>query len=452
MTELSPAPAAPPSNPLLTAPIFGTLLRLSLPNAVAMFAAALVAIAETGYAGRIGISALAGLALVFPMVMLQQMMSSGAMGGGVSSSISRALGADNHLRATQLAIHALVIGGLAGIFFCVFFLLLGESIYSLLGGSGNVLKEALAYSNVAFTGAVGIWLTNTLASIIRGCGEMKIPSATLLVIAVVQFLLAGMFGLGWGPVPAYGMPGIALGFVISYSSGAIFLFLYLISGRARLTLTLKGVRLNREMFRDILKVGAVSCASPLQTVLTVLILTRLVSEFGVTALAGYGIGARLEFLLIPIVFAIGVACVPMVGMAIGARNPQRARKVAWTGSVTAAVFIGIIGVIVAFYPNLWSGMFTEDPGVLQSAALYFAWVGPFYGLFGLGLCLYFSSQGSGKMVGPVLASTARLVVVAMGGGLLTLYGAPDWTIFALIGVAMAIYGLATAFAVYIVRW
>src|SRR5690554_2062109 len=150
MTELSSAPAAPPSDPLLTAPIFGTLLRLSLPNAVAMVAAALVAIAETGYVGQIGISALAGLALVFPMVMLQQMMSAGAMGGGVSSSISRALGAGNCVRARQLAIHALVIGVLAGVFFCVFFRLLGDSIYTLLGGSGDVLKEALAYSDIAF--------------------------------------------------------------------------------------------------------------------------------------------------------------------------------------------------------------------------------------------------------------------------------------------------------------
>ncbi len=452
MTELSSAPAAPPSDPLLTAPIFGTLLRLSLPNAVAMVAAALVAIAETGYVGQIGISALAGLALVFPMVMLQQMMSAGAMGGGVSSSISRALGAGNSVRARQLAIHALVIGALAGVFFCVFFRLLGDSIYTLLGGSGDVLKEALAYSDIAFTGAIGIWLTNTLASIIRGCGEMKIPSVTLLVIAVAQFLLAGLFGLGWGPMPALGMAGVALGFVIAYSSGAIFLFLYLISGRARLTLTFRGIRLNGEMFRDILKVGAVSCASPLQTVLTVLILTRVVSEFGVNALAGYGIGARLEFLLIPIVFAIGVACVPMVGMAIGARNPERARKIAWTGSFTAAAFLGVIGVIASLFPNLWSGMFTADPAVLHASALYFAWVGPFYGFFGLGLCLYFSSQGSGKMIGPVLAATARLVVVAIGGWILTVYSAPDWTVFALIGGAMAVYGIATALAVYRVRW
>ncbi|MDF2366218.1 MATE family efflux transporter [Sneathiella sp.] len=453
MTAESPSPAvAANPNPLLTAPILGTLARLSVPNVIAMSATSAVAIAETAYAGQLGIPALAGLALVFPMVMLQQMLSAGAMGGGVSSAISRALGADNNRRAEQLAFHALVIGAIAGVVFGVFFLMFGQYIYRLLGGSGDAVTEALAYSNIVFLGTVSLWLTNTLASVIRGGGDMKIPSITLLVVAISQFLLAGAFGLGWGPFPALGMAGIGLGLVIAFSASALFLIWYLLSGKARIKLTLKGVRLKAEMFRDILKVGAISCISPLQTVLTVLILTRLISEFGVEALAGYGIGARLEFLLVPIAFAIGVACVPMVGMAIGAKNIVRARQVAWTGGISAGILIGAIGLIVALFPDLWTGMFTNAYPVMKSAGLYFAWVGPFYGLFGLGLCLYFSSQGAGKVLGPVIAGTIRLVLVALGGWMLASYNTPEWTIFALIGAAMAIYGAATAFSVYVSRW
>ncbi|WP_288901267.1 MATE family efflux transporter [uncultured Sneathiella sp.] len=447
----SPAVAASP-NALLTAPILGTLARLSVPNILAMSAAAVVAIAETAYAGQLGISALAGLALVFPMVMLQQMMSAGAMGGGVSSAISRALGANDDRRAEQLAFHAVIIGAMAGLLFGVFFLLCGEYVYRLLGGNGVVITEALAYSNIVFLGATGLWLTNTLASIIRGSGDMKTPSITLLAVALSQFLLAGTFGLGWGPFPALGMAGIGLGLVIAFSVSTLFLLWYLVSGRARVKLTLRGIKLKKEMFQDILKVGAISCISPLQTVLTVLILTRLISEFGVEALAGYGIGARLEFLLVPIAFAIGVACVPMVGMAIGANNVARARKVAWTGGICAGILIGSIGFLVALFPDIWTGMFTDVQPVMKSAGLYFAWVGPFYGLFGLGLCLYFSSQGAGKVLGPVIAGTIRLVVVALGGWILATNAMPEWTIFALIGGAMAIYGAATALAVYVVRW
>ncbi len=439
-------------NPLLNAPILGTLARLSIPNVIAMLATSLVAVAETAYAGQLGTPALAGLALVFPMVMLQQMLSAGAMGGGVSSAISRALGAGNDGRAARLALHAILIGGLAGLIFCALFLLFGMPIYSMLGGDGVVLTEALAYSNIVFFGAIGVWMTNTLASIIRGGGDMKTPSITLLIVAVSQFLLAGAFSLGWGPFPALGMAGIGIGLVVAFSASTVFLFWYLLSGRARITLSFNIFQLRAEMFRDILKVGAVSCISPLQTVLTILILTRLVSEFGVEALAGYGIGARLEFLVVPIAFAIGVACVPMVGMAIGAGNTARARQVAWTGGICAGLSIGLIGIVVALFPNIWSGMFTNVPAVLDSAGLYFAWVGPFYGLFGLGLCLYFSSQGAGKVIGPVVAGTVRLVIVAIGGILLATGNAPDWSIFALIGAAMAIYGAGTAFSVYRARW
>ncbi|HMN78313.1 MAG TPA: MATE family efflux transporter [Burkholderiaceae bacterium] len=427
-------------------------MRLSIPNAVAMLATALVAIAETSYVGRLGIASLAGMALVFPMVMLQQMMSAGAMGGGVSSAISRALGAGDQARANALAVHAMMIGALAGAFFTVLFLVSGPRIYQLLGGRDATLAEALAYSNVVFIGATGIWLTNTLASVVRGSGNMKVPSVTLLAAAAIQVVVGAGLGLGLGPLPRLGMAGIALGQAVAFCSAAAFLYLFLRSRHARVKLSLGAAGVQREMFFDILKVGAVACVSPLQTVLTVLVLTRLISRFGTEALAGYGIGARLEFLLVPITFAIGVACVPMVGMAIGAGDVRRARRVAWTGGAVSAVIIGTIGALVAIFPDLWAGLFTSDPAVLDATRSYLRLSGPCFGFLGLALCLYFASQGSGKILGPVLGATVRLAVVALGGWWLASRGEPAWTMFAMVGASMVAYGCATAFAVRITRW
>src|SRR5262249_8673706 len=155
----------------------------------------------------------------------------------------------------------------------------------------------------------------------------------------------GSLGLGLGPFPRLGMTGIALGQTIAFGIGAVFLFAFLLAGKARVRLTFDWAGLNREMFADILKVGAIACLSPVQTVATVLILPSLVSHFGPEALAGYGIGARLEFLLIPITFAIGVACVPLVGMAIGAGDVPRARRVAWTGGALSAAALGSLGLV-----------------------------------------------------------------------------------------------------------
>lgn len=451
-TPLDLPPKAIPANGLLTSPILPTLLKLAIPNTVAMFASALVAVAETSYIGRLGTVPLAAIALVFPFTMLTQMMSAGAMGGGVSSAISRALGAGNRDRAAILALHAAMIGICGGIFFTATMLLFGRLFFSALGGRGVVLEEAVGYSQVLFSGAIAIWLVNTLASVVRGTGDMRVPSVTLIAVAACQILAGGTLGLGLFGAPKLGMPGVAAGQLIAFTLGAAFLLWYLVSGRSRLALNFPAFTFQRGMFFDILKVGAVSCLSPLQTVITILIFTKIIAGFGTETLAGYGIGSRLEFLLIPIAFAFGTASVPMVGMAIGAGLVARARRVAWTAGGASALSVGLVGLVVALKPSLWVSLFTSDPAVSAAAYSYFAWAGPAFGFFGLGVCLYFSSQGAAKVGGPVLASTARLLIVALGGWWLASAGAPAWTLFALVGAAMVVFGLATAASVRLTRW
>ena len=446
------ATTAVTADRLLTAPILPTLLRLALPNTVAMAGSALVAVAETAYIGRLGTVPLAAIALAFPFTMLMQMTSAGAMGGSVSSAISRALGAGDQDRATTLAWHAAVIGLIGGIVFMLTMWAFGGAFFTFLGGRGAVLDEARAYANVLFAGAISIWLVNTLASIVRGTGDMKVPSGTLLAVALLQVVLGGTLGLGLGGVPQFGMRGVAAGQAIAYSCGALFLIWFLLGGRSRLDLARARFTLQRGMFLDIMKVGAIACFSPLQTVLTILVFTSIVTRFGTEALAGYGIGARLEFLLIPIAFAFGTASIPMVGMAIGAGLVARARRVAWTTGIVATFTVGAVGVVAAIQPTLWVSLFTRDPGVSAAAATYFAFAGPAFGVFGLGVALYFSSQGAARVLGPVLASTARLLIVGCGGWWLAMLQAPSWMLFALVGVAMAVFGLGTAASVRFSRW
>ena len=451
--DMRPAavPAAPTSA-ILTSPILPTLLKLALPNAIAMFGTTLVAVAETSYIGRLGTEPLAGIALVFPFVMLTQMMSAGAMGGGVSSAISRALGAGNRDRAATLALHAAMIGACGGLLFTVTMLALGRALYTLLGGRGGVLEEAMQYSHVLFAGAISIWLVNTLASVVRGTGDMRIPSVTLIGTALVQVAVGGALGLGLFGLPRLGMGGVAAGQLTAFTLGAVFLAWYLLSGNSRLILNFRGFKFQLDMFLDILKVGAVSCLSPLQTVLTVLIFTKILASYGTETLAGYGMGSRLEFLLVPISFAFGVASVPMVGMAMGAGLVTRARQVAWIAGAAAGITVGAVGLIVAVMPSLWISMFTSDAGVTAAASSYLMWAGPAFAFLGSGVCLYFSSQGAAKVGGPVIAGTARLVMVGGGGWLLASMNAPAWSLFALAGAAMVVYGLGTALSVRLSDW
>jgi putative MATE family efflux protein len=444
-----------PHNPLdrlLNGAILTTLLRLSLPNVLAMAMTVLVGIAETYYVGRLGTAPLAAMALVFPFAMLTQMMSAGAMGGGVSAAVSRALGASDTARAQSLLLHALVIGVVAGGLYSAIFLVFGPDFYKLLGGKDAVLEEAVRYSAILFTGALLVWLINTLASVLRGTGNMRAPSMALVATSVLQIILGGVLSLGAGPFPAMGMVGVAWGHIIATAAGVVYFLWYLITGQGQLTLKLNAFEMQRDMFADILKVGAVACLSPVQSVLAILIFTGLVAELGTEALAGYGIGQRLEFMLIPIAFGIGVASVPMVGMAMGAGHVARARRVAWVAGGVSAFNLGLIGLVVTLAPDLWARLFTQDEAVLSHARQYLVTAGPAFPFFGLGLTLYFASQGAGQVIGPVLAGTVRLVLVAGLGYWLAQNHATAESFYTLVAMAMVLYGVVSAAAVRFTPW
>jgi putative MATE family efflux protein len=446
------ATRAAPANPLLTGPILPTLTKLAAPNLVALLAMAGVVVAETAYIGRLGVEPLAAMALVFPLIMLTQMMSSGAMGGGVSSAIARALGAGDHDRARTLAAHALLIGLGGGLVFTVGFLLAAPGLFAALGGRGHVLEEALAYAGAFFTGASAIWVFNTLASIARGTGNMLLPSSTAIGVAITQILLGGALALGLAGFPRLGIRGVAFGQVTAYTLGALVLIVFLRSADARVRIGFAGVRYQWSLFKDILKVGAIACLSPLMSVGSVLVLARLVANFDTATLAGYGIGVRLEFLLVPIAFGYGVACVPMVGMAIGAGHIARARRVAWTGATLSAVIIGVIGLVAMVFPDAWTGFFTTNPDVRAAAATFLRIAAFGFPFYGFGLCLYFAAQGSGNVFGPVAAQALRFATIVAGGWWLAKTGAGPTAMFALIAVAMMIHGLASGLFVRWTRW
>ena len=433
-------------------PILSTLVRLSLPNLVALCSAAIISIAETAYVGALGVAALGGIALAFPIFMLMQMLSAGAMGGTVSGAISRALGAGDVERAQSLALCALVTGLVLGLIWTMIVLVAGPGIYAGLGGSGAVLRQAVAFSNVAALAIVFIWTTNMLASIARGMGSMAMPAWVLLLAGLAQVAVGGTLGLGLGPAPRLGMAGVALGQVVAFGAAALVLLAYLRSTQARLPLRFDLALLKPARFADLLRVGAVAMLSPLLSVSTVLVLTNLVARFGPEALAGYGIGVRFEFLLIPIAFSIGVASVPLVGTAIGAGDIVRARRIAWTSGSLAASVLGALGLVVVLFPGIWADLFTDDLAAKSAAYSYLRIAGIGYAFFGLGLCLYFSSQGAGRVGGAIAAQAMRLAVAVLGGWVLMSHGAPLWTVFALSAAAMVPMGLGTALFIKLARW
>jgi putative MATE family efflux protein len=437
---------------LLDGPIAATLVRLAAPNMLVMVAQTTVGLVETYFVGKLGTAALAGVALVFPVVMLMQMMSAGAMGGGISSAIARALGRGSRVDADALAIHALVIGLVFGLVFTVALLAGGRPLYAAMGGSGASLAAALTYSRVVFAGAILVWLFNSLSNIIRGSGNMATPAIVTCVGVVVLIPLSPCLIFGFGPFPRLGVAGGAFAVLIYYAAGSAALAAYLRSSRSVVRLSFIGIRLRWALFRDILRVGLVAALITVQTNLTIAIATGFVGVFGAAAIAGYGTGSRLEYLLIPLVFGLGGPLVAMVGTNIGAGRRDRALRVAWIGAAIAAGLCEIIGLTAAAAPRAWLSLFDNDPAMIDAGSRYLHAVGPVYGLFGLGMALYFASQGAGRLLWPLLGNFARLVIAAGGGFLALRWSGSLNGVFIALAVALAAFGLINAAAVASGAW
>jgi len=326
------SPMATRTRLLLEAPIAATLLRLAAPNVIVMVAQAAVSTCETYFVGWLGPEALAGVSLVFPLVMLMQTMSAGGMGGGVASAVARALGAGRRQDADALVLHALVIAGVMAAIFTTGMLWGGPALYRAMGGTGSALAAALAYSQVVFAGAISFWLLNTLASIVRGTGNMLLPAGVMIGGGIIIIILSPALILGWGPLPQLGIAGAGLSFVAYYSVGSLILLGHLLSGHSLVRLTVRGMHFKRALFWEILRVGAPGSLNTLLTNLNIVLLTSLVGPFGTLALAGYGLGVRLEYLQIPLVFGFGSALVTMVGTNMGAGYITRAQRAAWVGA------------------------------------------------------------------------------------------------------------------------
>ncbi|HTH35980.1 MAG TPA: MATE family efflux transporter [Xanthobacteraceae bacterium] len=437
----------PRTRTLIEGPITAALVRLAAPNMLVMLAQTCVGLVETYFVGKLGTDPLAGVALVFPLLMLMQMMSAGAMGGGISSAIARALGGGRRDDADALALHALVIALVFGLTFTVALLTGGRWLYSAMGGSGASLDAALTYSAVVFSGAVLVWLFNSLANVIRGTGNMAVPALITVIGVVVLIPLSPCLIFGWGPLPRFGVAGGAVAVLIYYAIGSLALAAYLRSGKSVVRLAFTGIRLRWALLYDILRVGAVAALITVQTNLTVAIATGLVGAFGPAAIAGYGTGARLEYLLIPLVFGLGGPLVAMVGTNIGAKRPERALRVAWIGAAIATSLTELIGLGAAAFPHAWLSLFDSDPQMIDAGTRYLHVVGPAYGLFGLGMALYFASQGAGRLLWPLLANFARLVIAAVGGYLALRFSGDLTAVFIALALALATFGLINAAAV-----
>lgn len=446
-------PAQARVQQMLHAPLLPTLFRLATPNVMGLFAMTIV-IGYDGYIlGLVGADALAGIALVFPLSMLMLQMSAGGIGGATTAAVARALGAGRREEASRLAQQALLIAALLAVLFMAVMLGAGRGIFGAMGGKSTALDAALAYSNALFAGAAVIWFTNVLAAVVRGAGNMLLPSLLLMATALLHLGLSPLLVFGWGPVPGIGVAGAAVSTLTVNALSALVMVAWLLRRDGAVHLQRTPWWPSLSLWREILRVGLPASLSPVISNASIAVATAFVGHYGTAALAGYGVAARLEYILVPIAFGFGTALTAMVATNMGAGQSSRAVRVAWAGGAVVAAITGVIGVATALAPGLWMNLFTQDAGVLAFGASYLNIVGGCYGFFGLGLALFFASQGAGRMFWPLAGSMGRLVILAVGGWLCVhVFQTPASGLFAVVALSLVVYGSTLAVAIRMGSW
>jgi Na+-driven multidrug efflux pump len=426
---------------LLAKPIAPTILRLAVPNATVMIVQILIGLLEVYFVSRTGVDALAGVAPVFPLVSLVVAIAQGAIGGGIVTTVARTLGTGRIGDASEYAWYAVVLGVPLGLATTALMVALGPTLYGYMSISGNALAIAISYSSIIFAGGTLIWLFNLLMAVVRGTGNMQVPvivvcSGALILVPLSPALIFGAFGYhGLGP------SGGAVAMLMYYALGTLAYAAYLWGRFGVLKPSFRVSRLSLAPALAILRVGGMSAIVSASTNLTLAIVTAYVATGGVEALAGYGAGSRLEFLLVPLAYGIGGPVGIVISANLGAGQIDRAVKASWIGVLMACTLTELIGLAAAAFPQQWIGIFSQDPSVLQAGAEYLHRVGPFFGFFGLGYVLYCVGQATRRMEASVLAALLRAAIAVLGGLVVVWLKADVTWNFVAVALGMVTFGL-----------
>lgn len=385
------------------------MLRLALPTTLVMAVAAVSNVSYTWFVSRLGVDAIAAVSLVFPISLLAVTVMGGGIGSGSAAAVARALGAGRRELAAASAGHALVLSVAIGAAFGLVVVPLAPQIFALMGAKGGVLADATTFARIVFGGAFVTFLGGMFDSVLRGEGNARVPAIWATTSLALQIVVTPLFMFTVG----LGLPGAALAMIVCQGLTTLPRAWFVFGGRGAVRPALpRHVGLGPT--RDILRVGLPAALSTSIAYLGTLVLTGVVARLGEPQLAAFGLGTRLDFVLLSFAFGFGSAVLTLVGLTVGAGRPERAERFVRAAGLFTVSILAVGGIALAIWPRLWLGLFTHDPAVLDVGAGYFAVVGPSYPFLGVSMVLAFAFQGLGRATAPMVLMAVRVTLVLVG--------------------------------------
>jgi MATE family, multidrug efflux pump len=416
---------------LTEGPVTRMLIRLTIPMIFGILSMVLYNLVDTLFIGRLGKDQLAALSFTFPVVLVINSIALG-VGVGASAAISRAIGAGDNNRVRRLATDSLVLALLIVGVFAVGGILTIDPLFRLLGANETILPYIKQYMSIWYPGVICVVVPMVGNNAIRATGDTRTPGIVMMIGALTNAVLDPLLIFGIGPFPALGIRGAAAATLIGRSI-ALVVALYVLSVREHL-LDFRRPRLRAIMdsWKEVLYVGVPAAATRMIIPIGAGIVTRILSEHGTEAVAGYGVATRVEFFALAIINALAAVMAPFIGQNLGAGKVHRIRE----GYRTAQIMSLIVGIL--FFTVLLilaapiARLFSDAPEVVRVTIRYLRIVPIAYALQGIYII---SAPGLNVLHKPLVAAglgaTEMLVLIAP----LTLLGS---RLFGMTGVFIAI--------------
>lgn len=397
---------------LLTDPVGPTLLSLAWPMLIGIASILLFNIVDTFWVGQIGPAELAAMSYTFPVVMVVMSITMG-IGIGTTAVVGRALGNGDEGEVRRLTTHALLLANGIVVLVAMVGLLTIDPLFRALGADDSTLALIRTYMVPWYLGVGFLVIPMVGNSAIRATGDTKTPSYVMMVAGFVNAALDPLLIFGIGPFPELGLQGAALATIGSYL-GALVAALYVLIRRERLVeFVLPTAATLLDSWRRILAIGMPAAATNLLTPVAAGLLTRMVSGFGATAVAAYGVGTRVEGLALIGVSALSTAVTPFVAQNLGAGRCDRIRAAVRFVSFAALGWGAAAALGLGLFATPIARVFSDAPEVIASTRAYLTLVPFSFGLFGIAALAGSVFNALGRPLRATVIVVVRLAVLAL---------------------------------------
>ncbi|UCC91252.1 MAG: MATE family efflux transporter [Candidatus Aenigmatarchaeota archaeon] len=385
------------------------LFKLAIPIMVGMLAHTLFNIVDTIFVGRLGAEAIASVTIAFPIAFIIIAIGSG-VGIGATSLIARLIGAKKKQAADSAAENAIVLSVIISFIITAAGIATSRPLFVLMGVTGNVLEMSVLYINIIFSGMIFMLPMMIMASILRGEGNAKTPMKIMTIVSVLNAVLDPIFIYLFG----FGVPGAAIASVLARFIGALVMFhIFFIRRSTYVTLYFRKFRMDWKIVKDIFGVGIPASLSQISMSVSLLILNVFLITLGSVYVAAFGLGFRVDMLVLLPIIGIASGLITMVGMYVGAKNYERAKWITKYAMKISIVIMGLAGLVFFIIAEYLMMIFTSDPQVIMSGAEYVRIVVLSYPFAAIGITINSSFQGAGKGIPALVLTLLRVILLSV---------------------------------------